>query len=204
MQVRTIAGGEGGLAALLYKQRPPELLQYIQNNIQEGADALGTIGDNFVNQAKLMYDKFNNSALINASKALLYSTGMHFSQDVIMPVAYDNLGGANLIMQQYIMAQPDINQLYQDNMCSGYDGVYYDMEPGITGTDRYDYRRVMDGVVQYDDDHNGEAYIMHYSQDDGQEELDIMDRSAILDTWANVKNALIKGIDPTDPNMDML
>jgi len=204
MQVRTIQGGEQAISALLYKQQDPSLLQYLQNNIQAGADALGGVADNFVNQAKLMYDKFNNSALINASKALLYSTGTHFSQDIIIPVAYDNLGTTNLIMQQYIIAQPDVNKLYQDNMCSGYDGVYLDRENGITGTDRYDYRRVMDGVIQHDDNHNGEAYIMHYSQDDEEEELSFMDKSAILDTWANVVNALANGIDPTDPDMEQL
>ena len=46
------------------------------------------------------------------------------------------------------MAQPDIRSLYHKGHCDGYSDTYVDMEPGLVGEQHYDYRRVMDGVVE--------------------------------------------------------
>ncbi len=196
-RVNVIRGGDVAANALIY--RPPDnaLLEYLNNSINSAIEHTSSLSDRFVSTVRGMYDKFNSSAAIAASKALLYNAGMHFNQDTIYPVSYDNLSTANLAMQRYIMAQPLMSNLYKKNMCYGFQNTYLNMEPETYGKDRLEYQRVMDGVLQHDK--NGDAYIMHYSNDDYVDELHVFDKLSVLDTWNNVARMIANGYDPSDP-----
>jgi len=201
MRINVIDGGDNALNAMLYPPPDERLLNYFQDNLARAVDTFTGISDSFVSNVSAMYDQFNNSALLNATKALIHGTGGHVNQDVVYPVEMYQMGEANLAMQQYIIANPVVNKLYNDNMCNGFEDTYYDYEPGVTGKERYDYQRVMDGVVQFEDD-NDDAFIMHYSNDDYVESpLNAMDKFAILETWQNVEMLIYQDIDPTDPDM---
>ncbi len=203
MYVNTIKGGEMALNAMLYKQPDSNLLNYLQNNIQSAIDNTSAVGSRFVDTVKTMYNRFNDSSIINASKALLFKTGSHMNQTVIYPVAYENIGNANLIMQQYIMAYPEVDKLYQRNMCYGFQDTYINTDPHH-GVESVEYMQVMDGVLQFDG--NGEGYVTHYSyhHSDKDNELDVFDKLNVLDTWENVQRLIAGGIDPTDPDGGLL
>lgn len=206
MQVRVV-GGDGLTAtdafnALLYRPPDAALSSYLSNNMEKVQNFVGGVADGFVNNTRAMYDKFNNSAILNASKALVYGLGRHTNQNMIMPISYEHIQSANLVMQQYIIANPVINNMVHDNMCTGFESSYFDMEPGITGTDRNDYRRVMDGALQFEK--NGSAYVEQYTNGDVMEDLDSMDQFAIRDTWLNAERMIANKLDPTDPNRGTL
>jgi len=201
MQVNVIRGGDAAFNALLYPPPDQKFLNYLQTNIQSAKESFTGLGTQFVNTVQNMYNKYNSTEAINASKALLQSTGTHFNQHVIYPVGYDNFNTANLMMQRYVMSQPSISEMYRDNMCHGYQETYFDPEPNTYGEDRTDYRRVMDGVLQYDEE---DAYFNYYSQDSEEDDLDDMDKLSILDTWDNALRLINEGVDPTSPDLDDL
>jgi len=200
--VNTVGGGQLGFDALLYKPPSENVINYIQTNIARAGAALGEAGGNFMNRVHETYDKFNNQSVINMGKSLLYGAGVHINDNVVMPLAMNNLGNANYAMQQYIIANPVVNEMVNDNMCNGFQETYYDSEVGVTGTERNDYRRVMSGVVQEADD--GSLYVSQYTSSEDIEDLDSMDKFSILETWDSVQQALSEGIDPTDPNGEYL
>lgn len=201
MQVNVVRGGDAAFNALLYPPPDQNFLTYLQNNIQSAAESVVGIGTAFMDNVKNMYNRYNSTEAINASKALLQSTGTHFNQNVIYPVGYDNFNTANMIMQRYVMAEPSISEMYRDNMCYGYQETFYDMEPDSYGVERTDYRRVMDGVMDFEDDH---AVFKYYSQSSDEPDLDTLDKISILDTWDNALRLIDEGIDPTSPDLDDL
>ena len=195
MQVRVLNGGDATFNALVYPPPDNNLLTYLQQNVEHAKATMGGISDHFVSMASNMYDKFNSSQVINAGKALLFGTESHLNQNVVYPVVYGHLGESNMIMQRYIIAQPDVNALYQQQTCEGFQETYMDFEPDNEGTERMDYRNVMDGVVQYDED--GSAYIMHYVDSNEYEPLDTFDKFSVLQTWDSVAYSIAMGVDPT-------
>lgn len=197
MRVNVISGGEHALNALLYKQPDERFLDYLNSHMSSAYQAIGEAGDRFMSNVRGMYDKYNASDVLQLGKMLLSRTGTHFSQDVIYNVPYERLGEANLIMQRYIMAQPDLSKMYNKNMCSGFNGTYIDIEPGVYGTQRTEYIQVMDGVLQFNDNGGDDGHFRHYS-DSNTDDLDVISKLSILDTWRSVELAIARGIDPSD------
>lgn len=211
MQVNVISGGDAAFDALVYKPPSQEVLNYLSTGIEHTKNifsGLGEVGQSFLSHVTTHHDNHTNSSVLNAAKLLVHSAGSHMNNEVISVLAEDQLINANFIMQQFIMAHPNVNFLNQDNMCNGFVETYVDKEQGVYGTERNDYRSVMDGVLQNinlekDDEDDDLLCIRHYSSS-GDDELDILDKLAVLETWDNVDNMLIEGIDPTDPHGGLL
>lgn len=198
---KVVKGGSLAAEALLYKQPDASLQEYIKNNIAYAVDATKNIGTSFVNTIGTMYNKFNNSEVINAAKMILYNAGTHLSQDVIHYVNYNNIHNANLTMQRYILVNPVIYGLYQNNMCHGYADTFIDnVSRDTLLEDRIEYQQVMDGLLQFDKE--GEGYVHHYSHE--HPDLEHFDKLAITDTWYEALRRIEEGIDPTDPDLNDL
>ena len=200
MQVNVVSGGRDAFNALLYSTPNNSTLNWLNNNINRAREALTGVADHLVDATVNLYNKVNSDGMINAAKALVATHGSHTNEYMIYSVSPEHLGEANYIMQQYIMCNPKVQELYVDNLCYGFEETYYDPEPDLHGEDRDDYRRVMDGVVQFEGD---DAYIMHYSSCD-ETEISTADKFAILETWQHVENLILCGKDPTDPEMGEL
>jgi len=198
MVVNMISGGDSAFRALAHTIPDQRLIQHLGNNINNLKTTLGNVGTRFIENAQNMYERFNNSAAISAAKNALFASGMAMNEHTIYPVRLDRWNDANLIMQRYILSEPTVNKLYVDNMCNGFEATQVDNDPGFVGSDRSDYRRVMDGVLYFDKD--GTGLVTHYTNDDDIDDLDFMDKLAVLDTWDNAKLLLAQGIDPTDPD----
>lgn len=201
MQVNVVNGGSDAFSALLYEAPSESMLNYINTQMTNSAIALGNTYSSFLNNAKALYNKFNSTEAINAAKAIIMSNGIHLSDTQVMALTVDTLKNANYVMQQYIISHPKVNKLYNDNMCYGFAESFYDNEPGVNGTDRNDYRRVMDGVLDITED---EPVVVYYTSGDEQDDLVAMDTFSILDTWEAIEMALAKDIDPTSPDGDEL
>ena len=100
-------------------------------------------------------------------------------------------------MQQYIMSEPTLNKLHKQNRCYGYQDTYVEVEPDTYGQERVLYQRVMDGVMQFDEE--GLCFINHYTNSD-EVELTTVEKISVLDTWHHVRRLIAEGIDPTDPD----
>ena len=199
-KVNVVDGGELAANALIYKQPPPSLTQYLTTNMANVLERVGSISTGFVENVKAMYNKYNSADVINASKLLLHKVGMHFDNWAIYRVPYEHFHNANLIMQQYIMVQPSIYKLHSTNRCYGFQDTYIDPEPDTPLEERTRYQQVMDGVLQFDK--NEEGYLKFYSNE--EDELHIVDKVSILDTWDDLGKMIARGLDPTDPDYESL
>ena len=195
MKIKVIDGGDTAARALLYRQPNPTMIDYINTGLNRLMEYGNNLSEGFKTAISNVYNQYWSDSALEASKWVLHSVG-GTQQDVILPVPYETFNNANLLMQRYIISQPELNELYRKNMCHGFDGTYYNIEPNTYGEDRYEYQRVMDGVLQFNTE--GSGYINHYSNSD-EVELDFVEKITILDTWNNVARILAEGRDPSDP-----
>jgi len=197
LQVNVVNGGRDAFNALLYPTHDPGTMSWLNNNVNRAREVLTGVADNLVAASVNLYNRVNSDAVVNAAKALVGSQGGAINQYAIYGLDYNSMCSANYIMQQYIMANPMVQTMVDDNLCNGFEETYYDSEPGTRGVDRLDYQRVMDGVVQEGDD---DLYIMHYSSTD-EVELSIHDQHLIIDSWEQAENMILNmSLDPTDPD----
>jgi len=197
MQVNVVRGDKDIFNTLLYNTVDSNTLNWVNNTIASAATALQGVATSVIDTATVLYNKVNSDAAIYAAKAAVANMGTSVSDHTIYSMGYEDLPNANYIMQQYIMASPDVQELQSQNLCYGYEDTYYDTEPDTVGTDRYDYQRVMNGVVQTGED--DVAFIQYFSNEDEQE-ISVGEQFNILDTWKQVKYDILCGVDPTAPD----
>jgi len=200
MQVRVVSGGDTALRALMYKPLTETARAYISDKIDMATTAIGNYGGGFIDQVKSVYNTFNSDAAINAAKSLLYNANSHLDQTAIYGITPEYIPQANLTMQRYIMAQPDIYNMYRDNMVNGFEETFVDTDEFEDPTHREDYRVVMNGSIKEFED--GTPYITTYNDvyEDGSETIDMYEKFAVMKTWDSAMSLLADGIDPTDPN----
>lgn len=129
--------------------------------------------------------------------AIVQDLMMHRSVDVADSSIYlinrvDQVVG--MLMQQYIMANPRIANLYDTGLITGF--VYGHQPDSILPyTDRHNYSKVMDGIVDtsVEDDVNNITY--YYTTDD---DLELEEQLDIQNTWDFVLDRINQGLDPME------
>lgn len=168
---------------LIFPQQHYNNLNYFRNQVEQFSNTLTDYGRQFIERARDIYISINDSEAIRKAKAVLrYAKGVFNPTHIVPLESLEDLRAAQPIMQRYIMAQPDIRNLYHSQRCDGYSDTYTDMHPGKVGDDHYDYRRVMQDVVQVTD----EGWVAKsYVEDllEGDRELDFDEQINILRTW---------------------
>lgn len=199
------ANSPGVLDYLIYPEQNPLNQSYIYNQIANISNTLDDIGKKFIESSKEIYQKINDSELIRKAKmALRSAVGISHINEILYYNTLEAMQSATPYMQNYIMANPMIRELYNDQLCDGYSDTYIDIDKGTIADTQYHYRRVMDGVIQDTEDSEGNYNWVskNYMEDllEGDKELQIEDKAKILSTW-EVMNMFIKaGQDPTNPN----
>lgn len=184
---------------LIYNPLTQTQIDFLKNNINSIYNTYTNLSNNFIKTVNGIFDSFNgNSSMLRAKNILNKYAYLHNN---ICSLTEDNIRQANLIMQKYILAELTLNSLYKNNKCYGFSDSYVDMEPNSVGEERYDYQRVVDGLLQFEEDEDI-GYITYYSNADTEDELTSLDKIMILDTWNVVKNLIAKGIDPSNPNTE--
>ena len=195
-----IEGGVDAFDALLYPEQNPVNDYYIQNQLNNFSQTLTNTGRQFIEGAKAVYEQLNSAESMRIAKAALRAARGLFTPDTIMYLdTVESMQTAKSVMQRWIMAQPDIRELYLEQRCAGYPDTYHNVFGNVNYDDHYDYRRVMDSIVVEDDDG---WYVRYYPDDiiEGDRELTFIEKVEILSTWDIVKMFVEAGkSDPTDP-----
>lgn len=199
-----IQGGDESLNALIYKPLDRFTTDYLQRHLDTTLSTLRDVGGRFTSAVKSLYDKFHGEDVLLRAKLAIMSAGKHLNQDVIYPVKYQSYRDINLIMQRYVMSNEKVSTLYRRNKCYGFKETFIDPEPNTYGKDRIDYQRVMDGVLQFEEE-TGEGYFTYYTNSmDSEDELSAFDKISILDTWDVVARLIAEGQDPTHTELEDL
>jgi uncharacterized protein YbaA (DUF1428 family) len=202
MAVTVMYGDNTAYNALIYGNQPHVgTMQYLQNQVSNISTTLTDAGKSFMSNTAELWDKFHGSAAIQSAAAALRRVGSIFQANIISPLfEIGSIQNAPLIMQRYIMAQPDIREAFHKQRIDGYSNDYVDMHPGVIGEDHYDYRRVMNGVIQIDNE-TGEEKTVHYLDDSIGDDKDLRldEQVDIMSTWDIVSSLMKYGErDPTD------
>lgn len=201
MRVERISGGEDVFRALTGQMVSPEMTNYFANSVNSMVERLGNASQFITQQTQHLYDRFNNGEMMTRVKEVLNNMGSHIDDNVIVTLTPENMMFATPMMQQYIMVEPTIYDLYQNNACSGFNGGYIDIDPVKDVTQHALYNRVMDGFLQ--EDVNGDVFFTTYD-DTFTEPLQFSEQNAIMTSWRNVKNMINAGLDPTSPDGEEL
>lgn len=184
--MQVISGGNEGFNAMLYGEQSIDNRAFFQSQIERlpSLGIIADVGQRFAEMARETYERFNGSRAMHLARAATRQITALFQPEAVRSL-FDiaDFQTASLTMQRWIMANPVIRQAYHDQLCDGYSDTYVDMDPGKVGEAHYDYRRVMDSVVQFDAKDN---FVVKQYLDPlrkGDQELRPSQKVDILSTW---------------------
>ncbi len=200
--MRIIHGGIDGFDAVMYGEQSQQNLGFFANQMQMLSQPLVQANAYFVEKAQNLYDKFNGSEAMRIARAAMRAVQGVFMKDQIQYLpALHSCQIAPPTMQRWIMANPVVREMYHDQRIDGYSDTYVDTEPGRVGVDHYDYRRVTDGVLRFDNPDPEIAWEMTRHCEilnEGDRNLELYEKADILDTWDIVEAFMSNGDrDPT-------
>jgi hypothetical protein len=183
----------------IFPQQSPMNMAYIQQNMQLFSDALTDTGRAFMEHHRQVYEAIDHSDIARKARQVMRSVKSMFTPDVIVSLeTIEDLQNAQLQMQRYMMAMPEIRSLYHRNKCDGFRDTYVDMEPGRQGEDHGDYRKVMTGAVIETEDGGWVARQYFDDLHEGDRALDSDERFLIRRTWDAMRRVIKEGQDPTN------
>ena len=192
--VQIVDGGSMTFDALMYGGVNPGTLNFLSSQFQDPSNVILSAGQQFVERAAEMFDRFNGSQALRTMKAVARGVRSLWQLDEIRPLTtVGQVQFAPITMQRWVMAEPTIRQLYHNNACDGYSDTYVDMYPGDIGENHYDYRRAVNGlVVDQPDDAEYEWLAVTYLDDlvEGDSPLTLEEQIDIQDTWRFLKGHL--------------
>lgn len=202
-----ISGGVDSFNAGIYGMPHQNNLDYFKNQINtlSALNVVSNLGKSFIEGAKSVYDRFNSSEALNLVRAVNRQSKVMFQPEMVKSL-FDivDFQTASITMQRWVMANPVVRQMAIDQRINGYSDTYVDYQPGKIAEQQYDYRRVMTGVVQQQDD---TWFVKHFIDNlrEGDTTLSSFDKLDILNTWKICEMFLqAKQSDPTSPYNDSM
>jgi hypothetical protein len=201
--IKIITGGTEEFNALVYGHKHPQTQMYLEQQAQQAnaylttySATLNDAGRAFFTQAQEMYDRFNGAEAQRVVQAALAKAGGVLQPETIRDLwQISDVQNAPLVMQRFIMANPVVRDLYHQQRIDGYSDTYLDMEPNSKGLDHYDYRRVVTGMVMDDEEHGWKVVTCFDELKEGDRELQIEEKAAILSVWDLVEARIKDGRD---------
>lgn len=191
--------GANAFDALIYPEQSIANQMYFQNQINTFSNTLSDFGRGFMEAARAAYDKINSSEAIHLAKVAIQAAKGLLNPNVVTPLqSLAQLQAATPVMQRWVMACPEVREVYHQQRCDGYSETYVDLYPDQVGENHYDYRRVMNGMVQED----GDSWIVNQYPDElveGDRELLHQEQDFIISSWNLAKLFMeAKKDDPTN------
>jgi len=197
----TYVPGGADLIDIMAGGRPDSVTQ---NWFAERRDALQNTlthtSQVFFDRARDMYQTISESQAMQILRNLRSQSDTAWSGNAVEPLnTLERLQTASPIMQRWVMAQPDVRKRYLNQEVEGYSQAYNNFHGAVFGANHYDYRQVMSGVVEVNDDGWVAREYVDYMEDD-EPRLRRHEQLDILSTWDVVKALLDQGVeDPTSP-----
>lgn len=193
-----VEGDSDVFAVMRYGAPTQSVIDYVEQEYNRSNAVISDVGRRLMDSTYQIFQENMNSDVFRIAKAAVRRVGSLWGTDVIRQLNQIwEIQNAPMSMVRYVMAQPDIRNLYHNQSCEGYGKDYADAQPNLVGEDHLDWCRVMNGVAVIDDD-GWDATTYGWSTENADEaELDLSEQMDILNTWDNVKWAISEGVDPT-------
>jgi len=161
---------------------------YFRENYERFVSRMGNHADTFVNAVKNAYEYVTNTDVLRRAKQALTRVDGAMNDKFLYHVDMETIHRPGLLMRRYVMAEPVLYKKFENNLCSGYedewDNVEQDMKPKL----RDDYLHVMDGYV-------GDESTLFYADENP---LTTRERFIVHNAWDMVADLIASGVDPSD------
>lgn len=189
----------------MFAQTHPATLQFLQQQLEAPTMVIDSMRQTFMSAAQNAFEAMHGSTAMRLARAALRGVENYWQANVIQPL-YD-IGAfqhATPVMQRWVMAEPLVRERYLQQRVDGYHDTYVNIHGTDVGPDHYDYRRVMNGVVVFDEEtdnieEQGWSATTYFDEIMPEDrELTIEEQDDILTTWQHVRDHILRGKeDPT-------
>lgn len=173
---------EAALDYAIYGDNSQTISNYLVQQMQALPQAFNGFASRIYNAMMTSYNYVNDAMTKHHLIGTLQQKGIQVIDNYIQPlVSMEALQNANPTMQRWVMAHPELRQLYLKQNIDGYSDTYRNIFGKGVGESDYNYRRIMDGVLQ---DDGKESWFKHYHEEllPGDRRLDHVEKSSILAT----------------------
>ena len=183
----------------------PGAMEYFNQRSQELQQSVSGQAAQFFHQARNLYQIISATDATQILRNLQSKAeGLWDHNTIHLMTNLSQLQTANPIMQRWIMAQPDLRQMYLNNEVDGYADSYVNYHGDTVGRLHYDYRQVVEGMVMP----TADGYtVSHFIEERPEEDtpLTLHQKADVLRTWQLVKHYLDEADeDPTSPTGNKL
>ncbi len=180
------------LQQVLYGPPNQNKLNFLNSRREETNRNLGQYQSVHTTESNRLYNLFNSEEAIRRSKILLSQTESVMNNDNIFDLTQQNAYKANIKMQRYIMANPELYRHANNQTIDGYNSSYTCQNSYEDPRKRIDYMNVTSGIITEFD----KTVKTYYTPEEN--ELTAIDKSVIYKSWRTALNMLADDIDPTD------
>lgn len=198
---QVIYGDDSTFSALAFGVPHPGTISYLAERFEQASSSLMQMGNGLLEYSQQVFDRFNSDDAIRLAQAALRKVQTAWQQDMVYSM--NNIADfqhAQPIMIRWLMANPEVRDLYHGNRLDGYSHFYTDAQPTEVGFGHYDYHRVMDGMVVVNEtpgngepDWYADTFYDELLPDDG--DLTLEDQSMILESWRAMNDYIRLGKD---------
>lgn len=183
--------------ALAYGNPHPGTLTYIRQKFDTLSTTLTDVGAQFMADARSKWNEFMGSDALRRARAVKEKLlgGMYLRNEVQTYSGIGQFQSATPMMQNLIMSEPSVRQMFYDQRIDGYSGSYVDPNPGLIGWDDPVYRSVMNGVAVDDKEHDFHIRVVLDDLPEGVAKLAIDQISNALNTFATARSFIEAGME---------
>jgi hypothetical protein len=159
-------------------------------------------GKQFMQRTRDVFDSYDTDKVGRGLRAIKRRLSNRWGHNEIVSLGtIGELQNANVKMVRWLAANPRVRKEAHRGRCNGWSDSYVDLEPGLWGEQHTDYKRVMNGMAQTDEE--GNTFFVTYFDaiEDGNEELIFDEQCDIIRGWDLTNDCLDAHLDdPTDVN----
>lgn len=139
-----------GLNYSLYGDQRQSNINYLAEQIRALPKNLGEFGQQTLQRAKEVMGFLTNDLLHSRIMSQVGRSNLIDESVIITPRTVEEFQNAGVFLQRYIMAHPDLRELYHEQNVAGYPDTYVDLDPNERGPGHYDYDLITDGMIMID------------------------------------------------------
>jgi hypothetical protein len=183
-------GAAEAFNAMLFPEMNPVNRQFLEQQIQSVLPMFVNGGQEFFDRSMQYFHHYNGEEALRFARNVVQRQAETIEQPRIMEyTTNEQFQRATPLMQRFVMANPRLRPLYVQQRIDGYSESYNDLDPGQSGWQQYDYRRAVEGLLQFDEeDETGAWHMEQFCGDElreGDRELILEEQRDIMRSWTN-------------------
>lgn len=173
----------------------PVMREYFNKEVHSLYQGLQQVDSSYLQGISQTIAVYNDENRIYNTQLVVSDAEQYIDGESIYVVNTNNVMGINHTMKRYVMVNPEIRTMYDNDDISGFGGKFIDRSPY---EDEYewceDYLDVIDGLSLPVDGNEEEIATIY----DSDAPLTSLEQFNIQESWSNMLSSISNGVDPTD------